>query len=396
MNLNVLLIGKSGAGKSSLINYLWGQPIARTATGAPETPEKSYDGSLIYPCPPIKWRGLDLIVYDTWGLEAERAEEWRNKIFERIRERDMSMKVADWMHVILYCVSAKGARLEPFESETVTKLEQSGYTVLFVLTKSGSASEDERQGLRKHIQVQHPKSAVVEVNSVTEAMRSGAQKLAFGKEECFDAITAVLALTLRQCWFRSLCTAYEDRLKKLKQKLLDVYDNKAGYLTSTQSKLEAVANAAKEHNATLIQNLEKDGQRTQQDILEILQSLSSNNHVPSSSFPLAARLNGLEPKTLRWDNWDHAFAVGTNLIPLLGPYMAWTRTKRVRDELDKGLTQKFKTLVDTLRSRKHEILPELSCDPSQDHRLLWSSLAGVSLSSGTLRIIRKILDGYAK
>ena len=79
INPNVLVIGKSGVGKSTLLNYIFGSEIQKTGTGAPQSPKEfkkcryKYDEDLI------------INIYDTWGLEAGKKEEW-TELIEKEKE----------------------------------------------------------------------------------------------------------------------------------------------------------------------------------------------------------------------------------------------------------------------------------------------------------------------
>ena len=61
LKTNVLVIGRTGVGKSSLLNYLFGRELQETGTGRPVTKmglfpfEYEYDDK------------LSIHIYDTWG-----------------------------------------------------------------------------------------------------------------------------------------------------------------------------------------------------------------------------------------------------------------------------------------------------------------------------------------
>lgn len=66
---NILVIGKTGVGKSSFINYFLGQDVAETGTGKPVTKPGFYEFS-------FAMEGFPVILYDSWGLEADKYQEW--------------------------------------------------------------------------------------------------------------------------------------------------------------------------------------------------------------------------------------------------------------------------------------------------------------------------------
>lgn len=62
-NTNILILGKTGVGKSSLVNYLYGQNIAIAKSGKPVTLRGFHKH------PSFKYKSLNVTVYDSWGLE---------------------------------------------------------------------------------------------------------------------------------------------------------------------------------------------------------------------------------------------------------------------------------------------------------------------------------------
>ncbi|ADO03954.1 hypothetical protein HPCU_03970 [Helicobacter pylori Cuz20] len=80
--MNILLMGESGVGKSSLINALFGQEVAKAGVGGPLTQhlEKHVDEE----------KGL--ILWDTKGIEAE---DYQNTMESLKKEMEDSFKTPD-------------------------------------------------------------------------------------------------------------------------------------------------------------------------------------------------------------------------------------------------------------------------------------------------------------
>lgn len=179
--INVLILGKSGSGKSSLLNFLWGDNVAKAAAGRPVTPKEGDGKCGIYPFDPITRSGIEIVIYDSWGMEADKADEWRQLIEEQMEDRESSGNVEDWFHSIIYCISAKGARIEEFEIESIIRpLIKKGNSVVFALTKSDIASDDERSALQEILKNNFPSAGIVNVCSVSQKLRNGKIKEAFG------------------------------------------------------------------------------------------------------------------------------------------------------------------------------------------------------------------------
>ena len=75
---NVLIIGKSGVGKSSLVNYMFGKELQKVGVGAPVTKMEIKEFTYKYD------DHFEMHIYDTWGLEpsVQKAEEWKRIVFE--------------------------------------------------------------------------------------------------------------------------------------------------------------------------------------------------------------------------------------------------------------------------------------------------------------------------
>lgn len=122
---NLVLFGKTGVGKSTLINAVFGSEVAKTGTGRPVTLQTEYYEH------PDGYLGI----YDSEGIEVgQQGDQILEKFREIIRSRH-SGPVGEQIHVIWYCVRAADLRLEPGQEEFIRALAGEGLPVLFVLTQ---------------------------------------------------------------------------------------------------------------------------------------------------------------------------------------------------------------------------------------------------------------------
>ena len=114
---NVLIIGKSGVGKSSLVNYLFGKELQPVGVGAPVTKMQIKEFTYKYD------KHFEMHIYDTWGLEpsTQKAELWKKKIFDEIARHDKE-SISEWFNTIIFCLNAKSSRIEDFELDIMEQL----------------------------------------------------------------------------------------------------------------------------------------------------------------------------------------------------------------------------------------------------------------------------------
>jgi tRNA U34 5-carboxymethylaminomethyl modifying GTPase MnmE/TrmE len=254
---NILILGKSGSGKSALLNFLWGREVAKVGVGRPVTPKEDGGDCGIFRYPPIQKNGMEMVVYDSWGMEADKAKEWRKIIDRQIQEREQSESIGDWFHTIIYCISAKGARIEDFEIESVIRpLIAQGNSVAFVLTKSDIASKDERLALREILEAEFPAERVLEICSVSQTLRNGERKTAFGLEALQSEIMLSLRTNLIGKIKRQFSSHCRNRGLAWKADVLLFFDNESGFLKSYASLHEEVAQHAAATSVAMVESTE--------------------------------------------------------------------------------------------------------------------------------------------
>ncbi len=126
-HVNIIIAGKTGTGKSTLINTAFRAHLAKTGMGRPVTQELRL----------IEKDDIPLRIYDTVGLELneERKKASINEIRELIEEKINKGEKDEFIHCMWYCVQADSDRLEDAEQEYITEIAEK-IPVVLVITKS--------------------------------------------------------------------------------------------------------------------------------------------------------------------------------------------------------------------------------------------------------------------
>jgi predicted GTPase len=138
---NILLLGGSGAGKSSLVNAVFGKTLAEIGEGKPVT--QNY----------TKYSGEDspVVIYDSRGIEHGYAQKGFSEdtrlFFEKLNSQNEKQ---NHIHVVWYVLDLTQARFQPFEAD-FCRNELKNYPIIFVLNKSDAVDTDVRNTMLKVI-----------------------------------------------------------------------------------------------------------------------------------------------------------------------------------------------------------------------------------------------------
>ena len=180
---NILILGKIGAGKASLVNYLYSQEIAVSRSLRPAAAKGLHYHK------PFSYKDINIVIWDTWGLEADKAQEWWTDLRDSLVQQSGNPDIRDWIHTVIYCFDAKRSRLDEYEKEHILKpLADMGYRIIFALTKWGLCSPDEKEAARQVIFREFPGFSRISVESVSQKLRNGAVTRQQGRDSIFREI----------------------------------------------------------------------------------------------------------------------------------------------------------------------------------------------------------------
>lgn len=132
--LNIIVAGKTGVGKSTLINSVFRENLAETGMGKPVTTHMRS----------ITKKGVPLTIYDTRGFELgkEVQADVKNEVITTINQGLAAKDINKAIHCIWYCINTASNRIEPEEIEWLRELSKDNQItqvpIIVVLTQSFS------------------------------------------------------------------------------------------------------------------------------------------------------------------------------------------------------------------------------------------------------------------
>jgi uncharacterized protein (DUF697 family)/GTP-binding protein EngB required for normal cell division len=174
----VLVAGRSGVGKSTLVNAVFQGHLAETGHGRPVTQEiREYTKP-----------GVPISLIDSRGLELERYAETLAQLERLVAERQQEADPNRHVHCGWVCVSEDSRRVDDGEIRLVELLARQGVPVIGVITKARSD-----QGFRAEVQRLLPLAKnVVSVRAIAEKLDEGTELPSRGLPELVDVTMTLI------------------------------------------------------------------------------------------------------------------------------------------------------------------------------------------------------------
>lgn len=124
--VNILVAGRTGVGKSTLVNTVFGREVAATGMGRPVTRDITW-----YEPPELPVR-----LCDTKGLEMQAFAETLAALEAEVERAAASGRAEDRIHILWLCIDEPGNRVQAGEEEVARLCARHGIPAIVVLTKA--------------------------------------------------------------------------------------------------------------------------------------------------------------------------------------------------------------------------------------------------------------------
>lgn len=204
-HVNIVISGKTGVGKSTLVNAVFGKKIAETGTGRPITQEIKEITTTDYP----------LRLYDTVGLELsdERQEKVKNDIIKLIKDARISNDSDKLIHCIWYCINANSNRIEDEEVKFIEKLStESDVPVIIILTQSYGLNAKDLQKYIDNMNL-HIKRCFCVLACDYQVDEEYCKK-AYGCDKLVEYVIEILPETAQKAFINAQCASLKAKREK--------------------------------------------------------------------------------------------------------------------------------------------------------------------------------------
>lgn len=210
--LNVMVLGKSGVGKSTLINNMFGQKVCKTGTGRPVTNEIERHSIPDFP----------LAIYDTPGIELGGKNTADKLVEAAAAEIDRGIASGDIeqaIHCIWYCVSTPSHRFEQAEIDFLKNLmdRTARYQVPVIVVLTQSYSVKDASAMKKAVEAE--KLNVVDIVPLLAEdyfIEDICVKQAYGLDKLAQVVNYVIPEALRKTFISIQCASLDLKRERAK------------------------------------------------------------------------------------------------------------------------------------------------------------------------------------
>ncbi len=204
-HVNIIISGKTGVGKTTLINAIFGNKVEKTGIGRPVTEKMKMITIPNYP----------LRLYDTVGLELNNQQQTKvkNDIINLINEKRNTTVPDQYIHCIWYCINANSNRIEDEEINFIRDLATGAdVPVIIILTQSYGSNSKEMYDYIEELNL--PVEKCFRVLATDYVVDEDYTKKAFGCEELVDFMIEILPEASQKAFINAQVVSLGAKRKK--------------------------------------------------------------------------------------------------------------------------------------------------------------------------------------
>lgn len=200
--INIIIAGKTGVGKSTLINSVFRGELAKTGSGQPVTQRTEE----------ITKDGHPITIIDTKGLELEDYKKIHDELDGVVSERSKNHDENEHIHIAWLCIHEDGRRVEVAEQTLCEMFSKHKIPVVVVITKTRSDN-----GFRDEVIKMLPTAAsVVSVRAIQEEIEDGDDVITLkerGIDKLIDETAKLIPDAKKRAFANSLSSKHQSAMK---------------------------------------------------------------------------------------------------------------------------------------------------------------------------------------
>jgi GTPase SAR1 family protein len=363
MAINIMILGPTGVGKSTLINYLYGSEVVETvAGGKPGTHKGEFNKIKVASTgKPDSY----INIFDSWGLEAANAEEWDTIINSKL---SATLSFDEMICGIVYCSAYSNNRIQTFEIKTLKKLLAKQYKVIIALTKADNSRYKELKPLyhdilAKELAEYSDGYTVVDISVPTTKpkLSQSSSNSPFGKEALLGAIAHDARGNFLKFAYRQWTDWKNESQEKLKQfrerKTNEIIDFKVGFFDNNDEKVQDIVHTIENELSILYNDIFTKIKTSTQDAVMLYEEIEAHSgvtEVQTKNITFWDAVWGVVKKTLFVITLPMTVPIA--VIDIIEDYSASVKEK---PNIQKALVDNLNKSIDDIDKKINEAYSEL-------------------------------------